>query len=901
MESGIAEMKIDRDYLREIMKLRILLVAALLLSMTAGLCYGSTGSGGDFLNWNALPDLPDPVGVAGPFVGISDDALIVAGGANFPDAPPWQGGKKIWHDKIHVLEKDKSGDYLWLTDNNFKLPRPLAYGVSINTPDGIVCIGGCDSQACYKDVFLLRWNSRLKKIEIESLPSLPGALGFMSGSLVGNVIYIAGGQQTMKDSKAANVFWALDLSKKDSGESFKWQQLDPWPGPARILPATAAQSDGTYDCFYMFSGRNIAPAKDTELLTDSYRYNPAEKQWKKLADVTVGDSKRCVMASTAIASGANHILVFGGSDGKLFLELEKLERSSEQTAKKQILQILNDHPGFSNDILAYHTITDTWTKSGKLPTTSHVTTTVVKWDDSFVIPTGEIRPGIRTPKIWKARPKTERSFGVINYSILGIYLLTLVAMGFYFSRREKTTDDFFKAGGRIPWWAAGLSIFGTQLSATTFMAIPAKTFATDWRYFMLNMTIIMVAPFIIFMFLPFFRRLNVTSAYEYLEKRFNLASRLIGSVMFIMLQLGRIGIVLLLPAIALSVVTGINISFCIILMGTLSILYTVLGGIEAVIWTDVLQVIVLLGGAALCIVIVLCNIAEGFFGTLDIAASYNKLHTFDLTFNFTTPTLWVVLLGGLAANFISYGSDQAVIQRYLTTKDEKTAAKGIWTNAILCIPASILFFGMGTALFAFYKTHPMQMNPTISNTDAIFPWYIVTQLPEGVAGLLIAAVFAAAMSSLDSSMNSVATAITTDFYRRFNADVSDHKCLKLARWITIIVGAAGTALALMMAGWGIKSLWDQLSAFIGLFAGGLGGLFLLGILSRRATGTGALVGLAASGLIQFAVKQYTPMHVLLYAFTGMASCIIIGYISSLIIPAKARSIEGLTIFTLTRL
>jgi SSS family solute:Na+ symporter len=890
------------------MNQRILIVVMFLLSMMAGLCAGASGLDNDFLNWNALPDLPNSVGVAGPFVGISDDALIVAGGANFPDAPPWQGGKKIWYDEIHVLEKNTDGDYQWLIDNNFKLPRPLAYGVSINTQDGIVCIGGCDSQICYEDVFLMKWDSELKKIEIESLPSLPDKLAFMSGGQVDNVIYITGGQQTMKDAKATKIFWALDLSKKGSGENFKWEKLDPWPGASRILPLTATQSDGTYDCFYMFGGRNMASSKDTELLTDSYCYNPVEKSWKMLTDITVDDKKRCIMAGTAIASGANHILFFGGADGKLFLELEQLQRDTEQTAnktkaetaKKELLQLLNNHPGFSNDILAYHTITDTWVKAGKLPTTSHVTTTAVKWDGSFVIPTGEIRPGIRTPKIWKGQPITERSFGVINYSILGIYLLTLVGMGVYFSRRERTTDDFFKAGGRIPWWAAGLSIFGTQLSASTFMAIPAKAFATDWRYFILNMTIIMVAPFIVFMFLPFFRRLNVTSAYEYLEKRFNLASRLIGCLMFIALQMGRIGIVLLLPAIALSVVTGINISLCIVVMGTLSILYTVLGGIEAVIWTDVLQVIVLLGGAALCIVIVLFNIAGGFSGAIDIAASYNKMHTFDFAFDFTSPTLWVVLLGGLAANFISYGSDQAVIQRYLTTKDEKAAAKAIWTNGILCIPASLLFFGMGTALFVFYKTHPAQMNPTISNTDAIFPWYIVTQLPDGVAGVLIAAIFAAAMSSLDSSMNSVATAITTDFYRRFNPDAADHTCLKLARWITIIVGIAGTAFALMMAGWEIKSLWDQLAGFIGLFAGGLGGLFLLGILSRRATGTGAVIGLVASGLVQFIVKQYTPIHLLLYAFTGMASCIIIGYISSLIIPAKKKSLDGLTLSTLNK-
>ena len=159
-------------------------------------------------------------------------------------------------------------------------------------------------------------------------------------------------------------------------------------------------------------------------------------------------------------------------------------------------------------------------------------------------------------------------------------------MGYFFSRRQKNTNDYFKGGGRIPWWAAGMSIFGTALSAITFMAIPAKTFATDWSYFMLNMTIILVAPIIVFLFIPFYRKLNVTTAYEYLEVRFNLAVRLIGSFSFILFQIGRMGVVLFLPSIALNVVTGIDIFVCIALMGFVSLVYTMMGGIEAVIWTD---------------------------------------------------------------------------------------------------------------------------------------------------------------------------------------------------------------------------------------------------------------------------------------------------------------------------
>ena len=418
----------------------------------------------------------------------------------------------------------------------------------------------------------------------------------------------------------------------------------------------------------------------------------------------------------------------------------------------------------------------------------------------------------------------------------------------------------------------------------------------------MNITIIAVAPFIIFLFLPFYRRLNVTTAYEYIEKRFNLTIRLIASAMFILFQFARIGVVLFLPSIALSIVTGIDIQTCILVMGALSILYTVLGGIEAVIWTDVIQVFVLMGGAIFVLLYIPNHVPDGSAGMINIANNADKLRLFDFHFSLQSPTLWVLILGGIASNLISYGGDQAVIQRYLTTKDEKSAARGIWLNGFLTIPATLIFFALGTALFAFFKTYPDALNPTIQKGDAIFPWFIVTQLPNGVAGLLVAGVFAAAMSSLDSSMNSVATAFTTDFYRRFKPSTPDHRCLTIARIATVIIGLLGMGIALVMATWDIQSLWGEFSKYIGLFGGGLGGLFVLAIFTKRATATGALVGLLFSAIVQFALKQNDVIHGVLFSATGMLSCLIIGYLASLVLPTgKKKELDGLTIYTLSSL
>jgi len=877
------------------------------------------GPSSDALVWEALPPLPpapgDEVqpGLAGAFVGVDRGVLVVAGGANFPDAMPWDGGTKAWHDAGFALAPRRDGELRWETASDFHLPQPAAYGASVSTAHGIVLIGGCDAKRCFPEVWL--WDS-LENV-YAALPPLPRPLAFMAAARVGDCIYVAGGQETMQETRATKTFLRLDLATLDAWHpdrrwpppaDWQWEALEPWPGPPRILPVLAAQSDGATDCLYLFSGRNVAPAEPTQLLTDGYKYNPESERWTRLGSVAPdGRPPRCVMGAPAMASGAAHILVFGGADGKRFRDLERLaraiadaDRAEAAALRRKKTQMLQTHPGFSRDVLAYHTITDTWTRVGTFPGPCPVTTTAVRWGAGIVVPTGEIRPGVRTDAVWQAKPADVPPFGPLNYAVLGVYLAALVGMGIYFSRRERTTDDFFKAGGRVPWWAAGISIFGTQLSAITFMAIPAKTFATDWRYLWLNVAIVLVAPVIIYLILPFFRRLNVTTAYDYLERRFNLAARLIGSIMFMALHLGRIGIVLFLPSIALSVVTGIDVETCILVMGLLSITYTVLGGIEAVIWTDVLQVLVLLGGALLCLGMIVFGLPEGPGELVRMAGEAGKLEVFDFRFDLTTPTFWVVLVGGLAQVFISYGSDQTVIQRYLTTRDEASAGRGIWTNAALCIPATALFFSVGTALYVFYVSRPGLLNPTIENADAVFPWYIVTRLPEGVAGLLIAGVFAAAMSSLDSSMNSIATAVTTDWYGRFRRGTSDRRRLGVARGVTVAVGLAGTAFALVMAGWEIKSLWDQLSRFIGLFAGGLGGLFLLGIFSRRTHGVGAVIGLVASGIVQYAISRWTPLYLLLYTATGIGSCVLIGYLASLVIPSRRKPLQGLTLYTLGR-
>jgi SSS family transporter len=836
------------------------------------------------LNWNELPPLPNADGVAGPFVGVHNDALIVAGGANFPK-PVWES-TKVFHDDIYVLVKESGGTgtaYRWVSGS--KLEKPVAYGASVSTSRGVVCIGGNDAERTYSEAFLLRWDPGTESVERFPLPALPQPCTSGSATSIGEKIYVAGGMAGQGLESALHNFWSLDLVRSKNG-NLAWEQLPSWPGPLRAFAIVAAQSNGVNDCVYLISGRRVNELGKTEFLTDVYEFNPSKGgEWRRRAD-----APRCVMAGTGIAMGQSHIFVLAGADGSLFDQAETLKDS---------------HPGFTNEALAYHTITNTWTSAGAIPA-NQVTTTAVRWgndsvNDPIIVPSGEIRPRVRTPRVWEARPILGGSrFGLVDFSVLGLYLAAMIAMGIFFSFRNKNADDFFRGGQRIPWFIAGLSIFATILSSITFMAIPAKTYATDWVYFLVNLMVVPIAPVVILLFLPFFRKVDAVSAYQYLEKRFNRFARQFASASFVLFQLGRTAIVLYLPALALKAITPLTEQQSILLMGVLSIVYCVLGGLEAVAWTDAVQSLVLLGGALFSLVLIMTQVDGGVSGFFTTATENGKFHLIDFDFSshsFATTALWVVVLGGLAQNLVPYTSDMSIVQRYMAVPDTARARKAIWTNTIACVFASLLFFSIGTALFVFYACYPERLDPTFKN-DAIFPLFISRELPLGMSGLVVAGLCAAAQSTIATSINSMSTAVVEDFMRPWKLIKTERGYLHMGRALTIILGTGGVALALLFASYDIKSLWDQFMTILGLFGGSMCGLFCLGIFTTRANGPGAIIGTLAGAGGLLLVQRYTQAHFLLYAFIGIALCFIVGYISSLAFGPVGHSIRGLTIYTL---
>ena len=853
-------------------RLAAILLFALLLVQHPSAQSETVGAG---MQWGTLPPIPDSIGVAGPFAGPAGDVFVVGGGANFPDGAPWAGGAKAWSDRVYVLD-DPAGEWREMDE---PLPRPLAYGVALPGPEGLYCIGGADAGRHYANAFILKQDGT--RLVREELPDLPEPCAYACGAVLGETLYVAGGRTSPTSASTMHTFWALPLTGESA--SRQWQALPPWPGRPRML-AVASARDGA---FYLFSGVDLVPGQDgapvREYLTDAWRYRPGAG-WEELAPLP---RPAAAAPSPAPAVGPAHLFIIGGDDGSLAARVDELR---------------DTHPGFTPEVLAYHTITDTWTVAGRLPSTlrSPVTTSVAEWRGMTLIASGEVRPAVRSSQVLSLRfaPDSTSRFGWLDYLVMGVYLLVMIAIGVVCMGRQTSTTDYFLAGRRIPAWAAGLSIFGTQLSAITFMAIPAKAFATNWVYLINNLMIVLLAPVVVYVFLPFFSRLNLTTAYEYLELRFNRAVRMFASAAFILFQVGRMAVVLYLPALALSAVTGLRVETSILLMGVATTIYVSLGGVEAVIWTDVTQVVVLLGGAFLALSLIVWD-AGGAGSVISAAGEAGKFHMFDWTSDATTTAVWVVVVGGLFTNLIPYTSDQSVVQRYLATPDERAAARSVWINAALTLPASLLFFGIGSALFVFYQRRPELLNPSLPG-DAIFPWFIVQNMPSGLAGLVIMGVFAAAMSTLSSSVNSVVVAIVTDFVRPMRGSLSEPSALRLSRGLTVFFGLLGTASALFLASRDVRSLWDVFLMVLGLFGSAQAGLFTLGIFSRRATGAGALAGAAAAVAVVYSLATFTPVHFFLYAPAGILSCVGVGMLASTVLGTRRDAKPGLTLWNMGR-
>jgi SSS family solute:Na+ symporter len=433
---------------------------------------------------------------------------------------------------------------------------------------------------------------------------------------------------------------------------------------------------------------------------------------------------------------------------------------------------------------------------------------------------------------------------LLDYLVVFLYLGVIVCIGAYISKKQKTTEDYFAGGRSIPAWAVGMSLLATLISSVTFLAYPGEGFSGDWIRLVQGLMVPVVLLVIIWFIVPMYRQIIEISAYEYFEKRFGYFARLYSSLAFVMAHFTKMGSVFYLLAVAIASMTGVSTYYAILILGTITILYTLIGGIEAVIWTDVIQGFILIGGGLICAGVLLLRPEQGPAAVIQTAWENGKMSVGPYDWNFTRLTFWVMAINGIFYAIQKYGTDQTVVQRFLVAKSNSKAIKAALMGALMCVPVWALFIFIGTLLWAFYRTTPAKLLDGVTG-DAVFPYFIMSQLPAGVTGLVLAALISAAMSSLDSDLNCLAAVGVEDYYRRFKPDTTDKQCLRMGKVIVTISGICAIGIACMYVHFGGEAILGTIFALYAIFSGGIAGLFALGFFTVRANRKGLYVGIAA--------------------------------------------------------
>ncbi len=485
----------------------------------------------------------------------------------------------------------------------------------------------------------------------------------------------------------------------------------------------------------------------------------------------------------------------------------------------------------------------------------------------------------------------------IDFVVFAVFTLGVVFFGCSFFRKGGSAEEFAHAGRSLPGWVVGMSIFATYVSSISYIGYPGKAFATNWNAFVFSLSIPVAAYFAARYFVPFYRFGGSVSAYAFLEGKFGRWARLYASACYLLTQIARMGSILYLLAMPMHILMGWDMVAVIIATSVLVIIYSMMGGLKAVIWADAIQGIILIGGALLCLGILLFSLPDGPQQLFQIAdtADGNKFSLGSFGTSLTESTFWVCLVYGIFINLQNYGIDQNYVQRYHTAKSLRAARFSVLFGGYLFIPVSALFFLIGTALYAYYASGVAPLPTYIADhPDYVFPYFIVSSLPVGLRGLLIASIFAAGMSTISTSVTSAATVILTDYFpkikmRNENDDSpqSPFSALTILRLSSVMVGILGALTAIAMLG--VKSIVDAWWILSSIFSGGMLGLFMLGILPRTigrgAAFVGCLAGIAVIAWISLASLLNLPgphLHEYLAIVLGTTTIFCIGFFTALL-------------------
>lgn len=487
---------------------------------------------------------------------------------------------------------------------------------------------------------------------------------------------------------------------------------------------------------------------------------------------------------------------------------------------------------------------------------------------------------------------------IIDLVVFFLYLIGITIFGVTFYRKNKTSSAFTLGDRNIPGWVITMSIFATFVSSISYLALPGSAYLKDWNAFVFSLSLPLAAIISVKVFVPLYRKVNSPSAYTYLEQRFGPWARIYASTSYFLTQLMRIGTILYLLALTINSIFGWNIAIVIIITGIIVMIYSILGGIQAVVWTDAIQGIILILGAFVCTGYLLFSMPEGPGQMLEIAARHHKFSLGGFSLDLSKSTFWVVMVYGIFINLQNFGIDQNFVQRYIASKSDRDAKKSAFRGGLLYIPVSLMFLFIGTALFSYYHSGAGKLPTELQDparSDGVFPYFIVSELPVGITGLLIASIFAAGMSTISTSYNSSATVFLTDYYKRFfKKTASEKQAMRVLYISSLVISVCGIIIAIAMIN--VKSALDAWWKLASIFSGGMLGLFLLGVLSRRKNIVGAIAGVIAGlGIILWmTITNLLPsdraigpeFHTYLTIVFGTITIFLVGFLFTLFAPKK---------------
>lgn len=484
---------------------------------------------------------------------------------------------------------------------------------------------------------------------------------------------------------------------------------------------------------------------------------------------------------------------------------------------------------------------------------------------------------------------------LLDYILFFAYLIGVVLVGASFYSKNRTSEAFTTGNHRFPAWAVTLSIFATFVSSISYLALPGSAYSGNWNVFVFSLSLPIACLIAVRYFVPLYRRINSPSAYTFLENRFGVWARIYVSACYLLTQVMRIGTILYLLAITIHTITDWNIPIIILLTGVTVLVYSMLGGIQAVIWTDAIQAIILIGGAVVCIVYLFVSIPGGWDTFVTVGQEAGKFSLGSFGIQLDEPTFWVVLIYGLFINLQNFGIDQNYVQRYVASSSDNNAGKSALWGGLIYVPVSLGFLLIGTLLYVYYHTSgelPADLM-TEGQGDKIFPYFIVQELPAGLTGILISSIFAAGMSTVSTSFNSGATVVYTDYYERFfkNKSGKDNS-MRVLYVASTVLSVLGMLVALAMIN--VKSALDAWWSLASIFSGGMLGLFLLGAFARKASHVGAMAGVVAGILLIlylnvlpfFTSEGESGMHSYLTIVLATTLIFLVGFLVSIFFKEK---------------